>query len=107
MADCNRGKPNNGVHWRTDIMGHIRQECGLCFVRMLSLHQRVLQGLGLLPLLPLTLRNVFYDYHNHNVACTLVPYHQKGLPDTKLGSRWVLLPIFHVHFPFPFGKAFL
>ncbi len=107
MAGCNRCKPYNRIHRRTDIVGHIGKEGGLRPVGMLRLHQRILQSLCLLPLFPHTFRNFLYHYHDHNIVGIVIPCHNKSLADAHLPFMGVFPPIFHRHLRVALLKMFL
>ena len=98
MAGRNRSKPDNRIHRRTNIVGHIGKERRLCPVGMLRLHQRILQRLCLFPLLPDAFRNLLYHYHDHNIIGIIVPCHNEGLADAYLPGMGIISPIFHRHF---------
>ncbi len=107
MAGRNGSKADNGIHRRADVMGHIGKEGGFRPVGMLRLHQGILQGLGLFPLLFLRFRNILCDNHYHNIIRIGIFYHKERLADADQRPGWVLFPIFHGYFPVPQGKPFL
>ena len=95
VADCDGGKADDGVHGGADVVGHIGQEGGLGPVGVLGLHQRLLEGLGLLPLLLDLGGDILGDHHDHDVPGAVVPRHDKGLTHAHLLPAGDCAPVIH------------
>ena len=97
MADCNRCKTYNCIHWRTDVMGHIGKERRFRLVGMLCLHQCILQCLRLLPLLLNLFRDFLAHNHDHDIIRIVILCHDEGLADTNLLASRRGTPIIHIY----------
>ena len=97
MAHGDGGKADDRVHRGADIMGHIGQEGGLGAVGVLGLHQGLLEGLGLLPLLAHLGGDVLGHHHHHNISGHIVLGHHKGLAHAHLLAGRGPGPVVHRH----------
>ena len=79
VAHRDGGEADDGVHGRPDIVGHVGEEGGFGLIGPLGLHQRVLECLGLLPLLPDLIGDVLGHHHDHDVPRVVVRGHDEGL----------------------------
>ncbi len=79
MAGRDGGETDDGVHGGAYVVGHIGEEGGLGLVGPLGLHQGILQGEGLLPLLLHLGGDVLGHHHDHDVPRGALPVHDEGL----------------------------